>query len=57
MSYIGHPLLGDTVYGYSKQPLKQTGQFFMLKQLGIILPRTKKYMEFNSDLPDYFKKY
>ena len=56
MSYIGHPLLGDTVYGYSKQPFKTDGQVLHAKTLGIIHPRTKKYMEFNSDLPDYFEK-
>lgn len=56
MSYIGHPLLGDTVYGYSKQPFKTDGQVLHAKTLGIIHPRTKKYMEFNSDLPEYFEK-
>ncbi len=56
MSYIGHPLLGDITYGQQKQPFKTNGQVLHAKTLGIIHPRTKNYMEFDSDLPDYFKK-
>ena len=35
---------------------KQDGQFLHAKVIGFIHPRTKKYMEFNSELPDYFNK-
>ena len=54
MSYIGHPLLGDPVYGPKKCPFNLNGQVLHAKDLGFIHPRTGEYMEFNSELPDYF---
>ncbi|WP_427338535.1 RluA family pseudouridine synthase [Caloranaerobacter sp. DY30410] len=56
MSYIKHPLVGDTVYGSKKNEFKQEGQLLHAKVIGFIHPRTKKYMEFDSELPDYFNK-
>lgn len=56
MSKINHPLLGDTVYGPNNQPYKLEGQCLHAKVLGFIHPRTGKYMEFESPLPDYFLK-
>lgn len=56
MAYIGHPIVGDPVYGYSKQKFKLEGQMLHAKTLGFIHPSTNKYMEFNSELPEYFKK-
>ncbi len=55
MKYIGHPLAGDPLYG-PKKTLAGHGQFLHAKTLGFIHPRTKEYMEFKSELPDYFKK-
>lgn len=55
MSYIGHPILGDTIYGYSKQPFKTEGQVLHAKSIGIIHPSTGKYIEFDSEVPEYFK--
>ena len=54
MSFIGHPLLGDTVYGPKKQPFSLCGQALHAKVLGFIHPTTKKYMEFETPLPQYF---
>jgi 23S rRNA pseudouridine1911/1915/1917 synthase len=54
MTYIGHPLLGDPVYG-PKKVVGTTGQFLHAKVLGFVHPRTKEYMEFTSELPDYFQ--
>ncbi len=54
MSYIGHPLLGDPVYGPKKCPFNLNGQVLHAKVLGFIHPRTGEYMEFNSELTDYF---
>lgn len=54
MAYIGHPLVGDPIYGYKKQRFKLKGQMLHAKTLGFIHPSTKKYMEFDSTLPDYF---
>ncbi|MCY6354051.1 RluA family pseudouridine synthase [Clostridium sp. ZS2-4] len=54
MSYIGHPLVGDPVYGYKKQKFNLNGQMLHAKKLGFIHPSTEKYMEFESEIPDYF---
>ncbi|WP_027624705.1 RluA family pseudouridine synthase [Clostridium lundense] len=56
MAHIGHPLVGDPVYGYKKQKFKLEGQMLHAKKLGFIHPSTGKYMEFDTDLPKYFKK-
>jgi len=54
MSNIGHPLLGDCVYGSNKQPFNLNGQVLHARTLGFIHPKTKQYIEFNSELPLYF---
>ena len=55
MASIGHPLLGDTVYGSSKVPIRGLqGQTLHAKTLGIIHPRTGEYLEVNAPLPEYF---
>lgn len=54
MASIGHPLLGDTVYGSSKQPYQTQGQVLHAKVFGFIHPTTKEYMEFETPLPEYF---
>ena len=56
MAYIGHPLLGDTVYGSKKQPFLLQGQTLHAKILGFIHPSTNQYMEFETPLPEYFSK-
>ena len=56
MSFISHPLLGDEVYGLKRQKILKTGQALHAKNLGFIHPTTKKYVEFNSELPVYFKE-
>lgn len=55
MASIGHPLVGDLVYGYKRQKFNIEGQALHAKVLGFIHPRTKKYIEFTSELPEYFK--
>ncbi|MCI6499523.1 MAG: RluA family pseudouridine synthase [Lachnospiraceae bacterium] len=56
MASIKHPLLGDSVYGPAKCPYNLTGQTLHARTLGFIHPRTGKYVEFTSELPDYFNK-
>ncbi|WP_326909290.1 RluA family pseudouridine synthase [Sedimentibacter sp. MB31-C6] len=56
MKYIGHPVVGDDVYGCKTNKFKLKGQLLHSKILGFNHPTTKKYMEFDSELPDYFKK-
>lgn len=55
MHSIGHPLLGDDVYGNSKSAFHLEGQTLHARVLGFIHPRTGKYMEFEAKLPEYFK--
>lgn len=54
MASIGHPIVGDAVYGPAKCPFKLQGQTLHAKTLGIIHPGTGKYMEFDAPLPEYF---
>ena len=54
LSYIKHPLVGDTTYGPKKQLFGLEGQLLHAKTLGFVHPRTGEYMEFNSELPAYF---
>ncbi|WP_434303121.1 RluA family pseudouridine synthase [Clostridium botulinum] len=56
MSHIMHPLVGDPVYGYKKQRFNLKGQMLHAKLLGFIHPTTGQYVEFESQLPEYFKK-
>ena len=55
MAFLGHPLLGDAVYGPAKCPYKLQGQTLHAGVLGFHHPRTGAYMEFTAPLPDYFK--
>ena len=55
MASIHHPLLGDSVYGPARCPWTLQGQTLHAKILGIIHPRTGKYMEFDAPLPEYFE--
>jgi ribosomal large subunit pseudouridine synthase D (EC 5.4.99.-) len=57
MAHIGHPLMGDPVYGYKRQRFSAEGQLLHAKILGFVHPSTNEYMEFESPLPNYFKKY
>lgn len=56
MAYILHPLLGDGIYGYSKSPFELTGQCLHAKTLGFIHPSSLEYVEFDSELPEYFDR-
>ena len=52
---INHPLLGDPVYGPKNSKFKLDGQTLHAKKIGFIHPTTNEYIEFDSELPDYFK--
>ena len=52
LSYIGHPVLGDDVYGKSYKGIE--GQCLHAGKIGFVHPDTGRYMEFESDLPEYF---
>ncbi len=56
MSYIGHPLLGDPVYGPKTCPFNLNGQALHAATLGFVNPVNDEYMEFCSPLPEHFTK-
>jgi len=56
MTYIGFPLLGDTVYGRKSNRYGVVGQALHARLLGFKHPRTGEYMEFQAEPPDYFIK-
>jgi 23S rRNA pseudouridine1911/1915/1917 synthase len=51
-AYIGHPILGDTVYGKADKLCK--GQCLFAKAIGFVHPTSGVYMSFESGLPDWF---
>ncbi len=55
MAYIGHPVAGDPVYGPKHIIKELNGQCLHAKYIGFVHPRTARYLEFESDLPDYFE--
>ena len=56
MASIGHPLLGDEVYGRGKNPFHLEGQTLHAMVLGFVHPSTGEYMEFEAPLPEYFEE-
>ena len=60
MQSIGHPLLGDPLYGQEKNPAERkygklvSGQCLHAKELELIHPVTKEKMHFSCPLPDDF---
>ena len=56
MASLHHPLIGDEVYGKKDPKFKVEGQMLHAKSLGFIHPTTNEFVEFDSELPDYFKK-
>ena len=55
MTSIGHPLLGDEVYGNAKCPFKLEGQTLHAMTIGFIHPTTREYVEYEAPLPEYFE--
>lgn len=56
LSYIGHPVVNDPVYGRRKLINPKFGQMLHAEKLGFVHPTTKEYMEFTSPVPDEFTK-
>ena len=57
MAYLGHPIAGDRVYGPKKVIRSMAGQCLHAKTIGFVHPRTHAYLEFTSELPDYFVRF
>lgn len=56
MSYIGHPLVGDNVYGKQKNEFGVEGQLLHAKVLGFVHPSTNEYVEFETELHKDFRE-
>lgn len=56
MAHIGHPLLGDLVYGKKKPDKGISGQCLHAKKLKFIHPSTNEQMSFDTELPEYFSE-
>lgn len=52
---MGHPIVGDPVYGYKKQKFDLKGQLLHAYKLILTHPVTGEIMEFEAPVPDYFK--
>lgn len=52
MQHIGHPVVGDPVYGPEKGKYAKEGQLLHARRLTLIHPRTGEQMEFEAPLPD-----
>ena len=57
MSYIGHPVAGDPVYGPKKVIESLSGQCLHAGLIGFRHPRTNDYIEIKSELPEYFTQF
>lgn len=57
MAYTGHPVAGDLVYGPRNTPTELKGQCLHAGLVGFVHPRTGKYIELVSELPEYFEKF
>lgn len=55
MASIGHPILGDQVYGPKKSPYHLEGQTLHAMTIGFVHPTSKRYVEFTAPLPEYFQ--
>ena len=52
--FIGHPIVGDPVYGYKNQKFNLNGQLLHAVKLELTHPATGERMTFTAPLPDYF---
>ena len=52
--HLGHPIVGDTVYGYKNQKFKLSGQLLHARKLSFIHPTLEKEVSFEAEIPDYF---
>lgn len=57
MAHLGHAVAGDAVYGNDKLSACLGGQCLHAIKIGFIHPETNEYLEFTTDLPQYFKEF
>lgn len=56
LDYIKHPVVGDPLYGRGNRSLYKDGQLLFAHHISFIHPKSKKKMEFDVPLPEYFEK-
>ena len=56
MASLGHSVVGDKTYGIKKEEFKLEGQLLHAKTIGFNHPKTGEYMEFSSEIPEYFQE-
>ena len=54
MDYIGHPIIGDPLYGHNNKDLYSNGQLLHAYKLSFVHPRTEKEVTFEAPLPEHF---
>ena len=57
MNYIGHPVIGDPLYGKGNRSIYDDGQLLYAHYIKFIHPRTKKALDFDSPMPSYFEDF
>lgn len=55
-NYLKHPVVGDDVYGFKQNKFKTNGQLLHSHYLGFYHPKTNNWVEFEAELPNYFKE-
>jgi 23S rRNA pseudouridine1911/1915/1917 synthase len=56
LAFIGHPIVGDRLYGHKRQGLNTSRQALHSHVLGFVHPLSKKYMEFSTPVPQDMQK-
>lgn len=57
MAKRGNPVAGDIVYGQKNTPKHLNGQCLHAMRIGFVHPKTHEYLEFSSELPEYFSSF
>ncbi len=56
LAHIKHPIVGDPIYSNRKEDNKYEGQLLHARRIGFVHPRTREYIEFETDIPNSFLK-
>ena len=54
--HLGHPVVGDMVYGFKSNKFKLNGQLLHAKELSFVHPTTNELVTFTAPLPNYFEE-
>ena len=56
LKHVNHPIVGDCLYGGTEKTIKTQGQLLFAYKIQFVHPTTNKLMQFEVELPDYFKQ-